>query len=117
MQLVNQHRASLGLAPFAYAADVALLAREHSQNMGSGKVAFGHANFASRVARAGRGTSAAENVAYSTRVDQAANDALASWLKSPGHRANLEGNRHVSGVGAAVGSDGKIYLTQIFFRR
>ena len=116
-RLVNRHRASLGLEPFAYDADVAFLAREHSENMGRGKVPFGHAGFEARVERADRGTSAAENVAYSTRAELAAADALKSWLRSRGHRENLEGDRLVTGIGAAIGSDGKIYITQLFFRR
>ena len=116
MRLVNEHRASMGLSPLRYDPDLAMLAREHSQNMGNGVVPFGHSGFEARVARAGRGTSAAENVAYSTRVDRAATDAMASWLKSPGHRAHIEGKRHVSGIGAAIGSDGKFYVTQLFFR-
>ena len=116
-RLVDKHRASLGLVPFAYDADVAFLARGHSERMGRGEVPFGHADFEARVARAGRSTSAAENVAYSTRVELAAADALRSWLRSPGHRANLEGDRVITGIGAAIGSDGKIYVTQLFFRR
>ncbi|WP_052733119.1 CAP domain-containing protein [Hymenobacter terrenus] len=51
LDLVNQHRASLGLPAFAANSVIASEAQGHTQNMASGAVAFGHTGFNSRFNR------------------------------------------------------------------
>ena len=95
------------------------LARAHSRAMASGRVRLGHSGFderAASLARSGGLQHTAENVSKhrGRSVEEVAAVALEMWLKSRSHRANLEGDFQLTGVGAARGRDGVIYLTQIF---
>ena len=79
---------------------------------------FGHQGFESRT-RALRARlelrGAAENVSRHTRRrSQVPRAAVENWLKSRGHRRNIEGRYGTTGVGAARDPDGTWYLTQIF---
>ncbi len=58
---------------------------------------------------------AGENVAMNDNADDLAARAVAGWLRSPGHRANIldPGFSHV-GTGV-YGRDGRYYFTQIFY--
>jgi uncharacterized protein YkwD len=55
--------------------------------------------------------SVSENIAYNYNSPQAALDA---WLKSPSHKANIEGNFTHFGLSIRVSEDGKKYYTNIF---
>ncbi len=114
---VNQYRASKGLPPLTVLARMSEQARIHSQNMASGKVAFGHQGFAGRVtAVAIPYSSAAENVAYNQGYSDPATQAVQGWIKSTGHRQNMEGNFNLTGIGVATNSKGQYYFTQMFIR-
>ena len=52
-----------------------------------------------------------ENIAYNYNSPQAAVDA---WLKSPAHKANIEGNFTHFGLSIRVNAEGKKYYTNIF---
>ena len=42
-------------------------------------------------------------------------EAVAGWMRSPGHRANLlNGLFRREGIGVAVSADGRVYFTQVF---
>ena len=111
----NQFRSQQKLPPLQWNQTLADLAREHSENMALGKVAFGHAGFSQRVSRFPfRYRSAAENVFYQTSKNNLAEIAVRAWSKSPGHRKNLLGKFNYCGIGAAKSVDNKWYLTQIF---
>jgi uncharacterized protein YkwD len=57
----------------------------------------------------------AENVAWNDRPeDLSARVAVAGWLQSAGHRANIEGNYLSTGIGVARAPGGALYYTQIF---
>jgi len=117
-ELINRHRASRRLAPLASDAAVAAVARRHSEQMAAGRTPFGHDGFDSRAAEIRRVQTfraMAENVAYDSRTP-AAERLVASWLASPGHLSNIEGQFQVSGVGVARSPDGLYYATQIFLR-
>lgn len=86
--------------------------KNHSKNMASGKVDFGHDGFTTRIKNLG-GNGGAENVAmnYSDNPNDAANQ----WMNSPGHKANIMNMSYKKSAVAAVKSEsGAWYYTQIF---
>lgn len=112
---INEYRTSKGLPALVWSDVIAAQARQHSQNMASGATAFGHEGFNDRVAvirQTIAWSGAAENVAMAPSVDSA----VQGWLNSPGHRANIEGNYDLTGIGSANGSAGMVYFTQIFVK-
>ena len=118
--LVNQERKRDDLAPLKWDDGIAKIAREHSRDMASGGVDFGHGGFGDRIDRlktliAGfRG--AAENVFMTDRRDGVAEQAVDVWLHSPGHARNIHGDYNYSGLGAARAQDGTLYFTQLFLK-
>jgi len=114
LKLVNEHRAAMKLNPLVMNDYISKEAGTHSQNMASGKVEFGHDGFDDRAARIKTQlknvNSWAENVAFGSKT---ARQAVEMWLKSPGHKKNIEGNYNLTGIGIAKGPDG-LYFTQIF---
>ena len=114
---VNQYRASRGLPPLNANTRMSEQARIHSQNMANGKVPFGHQGFEQRVtAVAIAYSSAAENVAYNQGYSDPATVAVQGWIKSSGHRQNIEGNFNLTGIGVATNAQGQYYFTQLFIR-
>lgn len=118
VDLVNAHRSSMGLRTLVNSDGMADIAREHSLDMASGRVAFGHTGFSGRCSEAravlGGGNWCAENVAAGQKTPQAA---FTSWMNSSGHRANIESSKATHmGFGYAKNSSGKYYWTQIFLQ-
>ncbi len=112
---VNQYRQSKGLPPLVSDDRLAGQARIHSLGMADGDVPFGHDGFLERIKAAGIPClAAAENVAMNGGFEDPAAEAVRGWLNSPGHRANIEGDYDLTGVGAAVNGVGEYYFTQIF---
>jgi uncharacterized protein YkwD len=113
----NKFRASNGLPALKTEINCNLLAEKHSQDMASGKTAFGHDGFEVRAAAIGKvlgGMSgAAENVAMGTLDAKAVVD---GWIKSPGHRKNMLGNFNLIGIGYAQGKGRMMYFTQLFIK-
>jgi len=119
--LVNQHRASLGLAGLQNdqaLTDSAAWKASHMANYGY----FDHNDPAPPVARDpftrmtdcgySGGGAEGENIAFG-QID--ANDVMNAWLNSPGHKANIEQPSFRSiGVGAATAANGQIYWVQDF---
>lgn len=91
-ELVNQHREKHGCKPLAWSADIAEVARAHSADMAA-QGYFGHTNLLGetpfdRLRKANIAyRRAAENIAEG---QQTAEQVLASWLSSSGHRRNIE---------------------------
>ncbi|BAY36486.1 putative allergen V5/Tpx-1 [Nostoc sp. NIES-2111] len=113
---INQYRQSQNLSPLTRNAAIDQQARNHSQNMASGKVPFSHQGFEQRVQATGVAyKDAKENVAYNQDKDSATS-AVQSWLKSSGHLTNIRSNTNLTGIGVAVNGQGVVYLTQIFIR-
>ena len=116
-QQINQYRASKRLPALTRNSTIDNQAKIHSQNMASGKVAFGHDGFSARVKATGIAYSGvAENVAYNRGSKDPATTAVQGWLKSSGHLANIQGNYNLTGIGVASNSKGEVYFTQIFLR-
>jgi len=114
---VNLHRRSMGLPLLQMNRTESSIAAQHSRDMARGKVPFGHMHFQSRVdlikKELGPVMATAENVAYGQRSPR---EVVADWLQSAGHRANIEGNFKLTGIGLARDAKGLIYYTQIFTR-
>ena len=117
---INQYRVGRGLSRLTQDARIATQSRNHSQAMANGQVPFGHAGFQERVRVIGQQIplrGAAENVAYNKGAKDPAKQAVEGWLKSSGHRSNIEGNFNLTGVGVAQNGKGEYYFTQIFIRQ
>jgi uncharacterized protein YkwD len=115
---VNAYRKSKGLPPMQLLALAASEAVRHSSDMASRKITFGHAGFNQRaiaIANELHGTSSTgENIAFGKMSWKQVIDA---WLKSPDHKANIEGAFNYTGVGVAKDSKGVVYYTQIFVKK
>ena len=118
LRLVNKHRTDMGLGALQMNDDISAGALEHSVGMASKKVAFGHDGFDERMAaimlKVKPSNSAAENVAEGAKD---ADDVVALWLHSKGHRENIEGDYNTTGIGIAKADDGTLYFTQIFIHK
>jgi len=114
---INKHRQVSKLPPLLENTAMAEEARQHSVDMASHRVAFGHDGLNIRIKNiSGRVTGitqVGENVAYgSLTAEQVVN----AWLKSPGHRANIEGKFRFTGIGVARDNHARLFFTQIFAR-
>lgn len=119
MELINDHRQSIGLDPLLHVNGLGEIAEGHSEDMAKGIVAFGHTGFSSRCSAGravlGGGNLCAENVATGQKTVKAA---FSSWMNSSGHRANIENDRLThTGFGYSKSSSGVMYWTQIFLER
>jgi uncharacterized protein YkwD len=115
--LINQYRAENGLVPLTLSDVITTQARAHSRNMADGSVPFSHDGFDDRVAAISAQipiSGAAENVAMNSGYSDPARIAYDGWLKSEGHRNNIEGNYDLTGIGVYQASGGSYYLTQLF---
>jgi uncharacterized protein YkwD len=112
---VNMHRKSMGLRPLQLSYVECRVATKHSFNMASGKTPFGHQDLKKRMdliaSQVGYISETGENVAFG-QMD--AREVVDGWLKSPGHRKNIEGDFTLTGIGIAKDRKGMIYYTQIF---
>ena len=122
VQLVNQHRDSLGLSQLQTTSPLTNSAVWKSRHMAYYRY-MAHDDPAPPVARtvgdrllacgypansAGWG----ENIAYGYTTPTAV---MQAWLNSPGHRQNIEGPSYRTiGVAAAAASNGTLYWTQQF---
>lgn len=116
---INEYRQSRNLPPLTLNSQISAQAFAHSQAMASGKVPFSHDGFEQRV-QVIRQTipyrAAAENVAFNQGYSNPDVQAVQGWLKSPGHRVNIEGQYDLTGIGIAQNPQGEYYFTQIFIR-
>jgi len=112
---VNKDRKSKGLGLLKLNQIESSVANEHSRNMATGKVAFGHDGLTARAKKIrkqlGGISMVGENVASGQMT---AKEAVEGWLQSPGHKRNIEGDFTLTGIGWAKGKKGMIYFTQIF---
>ena len=86
--------------------------------MAAGRTNFSHAGADKRqqvLARQIAFRRFAENIAMNTyRSDSAGKEAFEDWLTSSRHRAAIEGNFNLTGIGVARNASGAFYFTQIF---
>ena len=118
--LINEYRKTNELPLLAWDDTIAKVARDHSKDMATGEVDFGHEGFKDRVSQLKtvmtgfRG--AGENVLMTSDPDDAAKKAVTLWLHSPHHLENIRGDFNYSGMGVWQDKDGVIYFTQIFMK-
>jgi uncharacterized protein YkwD len=117
---VNSYRAKHHLSPLRMNPAMSREAERHSQDMATNRMPFGHQGFNQRIQRLSQeinhsaSSAGSENVAaYPHRTAQ---EIVALWLSSPGHRRNIEGHFDLTGVGVAHDGHGRTYYTQIFLR-
>ncbi|MEG4502917.1 CAP domain-containing protein [Microcoleus sp. F6_B4] len=116
-QQINQYRASKKLPPLSIDPQISQVARIHSENMANGKVSFSHDGFEGRAkAVTIPYKSVAENLAYNFGYSDPVRNAVEGWIKSDGHRKNMEGQFNVTGIGIAKNAKGEYYFTQLFVR-
>lgn len=120
-ELVNEYRKARGFAPLAYDTRIAAVARRHSEDMAAGRVPAGHDGFETRQ-RAISKTIPLKGIAENVGVNdyppsRTVRATVSGWLKSRGHRENIEGRYGLTGVGIARDARGAYYYTQIFVRR
>jgi len=114
---VNAFRKQNGKEPLAWEESLYKISTEHSNDMASGKVPFGHQGFTQRVASIPfKHGEVAENVAMNQGSDPA-KTAVNQWINSAGHRANMLGNTNTAAIGSAQSRDGKWFFTQFFAQK
>ena len=117
LQFVNQHRQTIGKSNLVMNPIIWKEARQHSKNMAEGTVPFGHEGAEERITRTMNiigGESAGENVAMGNMTGR---EVVDCWLKSFGHKANIELDFTLTGVSAVKNSTGSWYYTQIFLKK
>ena len=118
LKLINKYRTDKGLKALEMDEQIAKVAEKHSMDMATEKVPFGHDGFDARMALLREKIKPvygwAENVAYG---QQTANDVVDSWLHSPAHKKNIEGDYNLSGIGIAKSAGGELYYTHIFINK
>jgi uncharacterized protein YkwD len=111
----NQFRKSKGLTELVMRNELNAIAQQHSADMASGRVGFGHNGFAKRNAMASAKIkhlhSIAENVAYGAT---SAKQVVTLWKNSSGHRRNMLGPYRYIGIGIAKDKQGRMFYTQVF---
>lgn len=112
---VNQYRLKQGLAPLRLNVFISNEATKHSRAMAEKNTPFGHHGFKSRAysifSKLKHSHAIAENVAY---IDGNIKNITKLWLSSRGHRKNIEGRYHLTGIGVAYDKNGRAFVTQIF---
>ncbi|HMQ45701.1 CAP domain-containing protein [Mariniflexile maritimum] len=116
LELINNHRLSVGLNPLTDMTIVKSVALSHTDYMVDNNE-VSHANFYKRSdylkakAAAKRVT---ENVAFGY---SSAQSVVNAWLKSEEHRANIEGDFTNFDVAAEQNAEGKWFYTNIFIKK
>ena len=117
LMYVNQYRVLHGKKPFQMNALINKEATIHSRDMATHRIPFGHKYFSTRIrhlyTQIKGCNGGAENVAYNYKDTK---ELVRLWLKSPGHKRNIDGNYNLTGIGVARDSNGKLYYTQMFLR-
>lgn len=119
LELVNAERRRGGLEPVRWHPDLDLAASVHAANMADRRhlahtlAGIEQHSLTMRAIHAGyEFTRITENLASGY---QRAEDVVAGWMASPGHRANiLDAGVKESGVGVKRAADGIIYFCQVF---
>lgn len=117
LRYINEYRTAHHLSTLTLIPAISQEATQHSLEMAHHTTAFGHAKFNERINRLYKklkgATGGAENVAYNYK---SAKEVVKQWLLSPGHRRNIQGHYHLTGIGIARDNQGRLYYTQLFIR-
>ena len=116
LELINNHRLSEGLNSLNDMPIVKSVAYGHTDYMVDNNT-ISHDNFYNRSTYLKENAGAkkvSENVAYGYSN---AESVVAAWLKSDGHKANIEGDFTNFDISAEKNIDGKYYYTNIFVKK
>lgn len=116
LRLTNSFRAEQRLAPLAWHAELARVAKRHAVAVAEGRAPFSHAGARDRFAACStRCINVAENLAKSEGFGRSdlPEASVAGWRESEGHRQNLLGPFDVAGIGWACSDAGVIFMTQL----
>ena len=114
--LVNAHRASIGLSEIQKdQQEASAYAVDHTQYMIEMNE-INHDNFSirSQALKDHGAVRVAENVAFGYTT---AEDVVAAWLNSPGHRKTIEGSFSHSGFGIVKNDQNRYFFTQLFYQK
>ncbi len=115
--LINNYRQSIGLNDLEVINHISYKSEEHNVYMIDNNV-VNHDFFQQRTNNLVQVLDAervGENVAYNY---QTAESAMAAWINSPSHKANIEGDYTHMGISVTVDvNTGKKYYTNIFMKR
>ncbi|TBW25788.1 CAP domain-containing protein [Gramella sp. KN1008] len=113
---LNIYRKALGLNELKPLAELSLESEDHNEYM-IAKGSVSHENFSQRASYLMNEVGAqtvSENVAFGYRTADAVVNA---WLKSKGHKENIEGSHTHFGISVRQDADGKNYFTNIFIKK
>jgi len=116
LELINQHRIEIGLNALASNSTIKSVAYSHTDYMVEVNN-MSHDHFYQRRNSLIVNASAevvSENVAYAY---SSAHSVVKAWLKSEGHKANIEGDFTDFDVSAEQNPEGKWYFTNIFIKK
>lgn len=114
--IVNTYRSSNGMSELVFSNNTYKYAQEHTQFM-IVEDEISHDNFSDRASKIAKETSAthvAENVAKNYPAPQMA---LQGWLDSSSHKSTIEGDFTHTAISIKENSEGKLFYTQIFFKK
>lgn len=115
LDLINEHRLSIGLNALENSATSYKYAEEHNDYMIS-KNSLSHDNFderAQKIASEMSAVSISENVA---RYYSSAEVTMEAWLESATHRTAMEGDFTHTTLSVQLDKDGRPYYTEIFIK-
>lgn len=116
LELINQHRIELGLNTLTGNTKIKSVAYSHTDYMVEVN-SMSHDHFYQRrnslIVNADA-QEVSENVAYAY---SSAHSVVQAWLKSEGHKANIEGDFTDFDVSAEQNAQGKWYFTNIFIKK
>jgi uncharacterized protein YkwD len=114
MDLINAYRVSIGLNALEKINHISYKSEEHDNYMIANNV-VNHNDFVARsenIIKVLGAKTVSENIAYNYGTSKAA---LEAWLKSPGHKENIEGDFTHFGIAIKENpANGKKYYTNIF---
>lgn len=122
--LINQQREEKGLKPLEWSNQLLCVARLHSKNMSDFDF-FSHKGLDGKYVsdradefNLGKWSSIGENIAFNRGFSDPVSKAVALWLGSPTHFANLMNpDWKETAIGIAIKEDGSYYFTQVFLRK
>ena len=116
LELINNHRFSLGLNPLAEMDVIKSVAYSHTDYMVDNDE-VSHHNFFTRsnYLKSNAGAEkVSENVAFGY---SSAESVVRAWIKSEAHKENLEGDFTNFDISAEKNEDGRWYYTNIFIKK
>lgn len=116
LELLNTYRAQQGLSELQFLDESSVQAANHNQHMIENNEVC-HDFFGIRfeaLVKSVNAKAVSENVAFGYQTAEAVVNA---WIKSDGHRKNLEGEHTHFGISVKEDQDGQLYFTNIFVKK